>query len=464
MKVKKIVLALTLGSFASGAMAFNFGAIMQKAQEQMEQATQGGQNQSQGSLFGGVNNNSKQESTYLSNAEAIENYCEGRERNTRDMIFKDEFTSASRELAGKYFADLDSLGRILHTDKSKVYPGTALVRLEKKYITRIDSPLIKKVGLDFYANPTPKTLAAVIKAAGTASDYRDFEDTDNPPSDRDMANTLLAMILLQYRDSLSDKSAPEKILRKTAMYDNNARAMMARVEIFHRNNMKAFNGYLGSGGSSSPIGTETIVWAMDNLKGWDQAERYRQGFKSSQEFVNELSKNKKAGSLDAIRKDIDVTLSKAGNINEEMLALLSGGDAVSERKARQDIIESEMSGKASVIEIRIAKNSEVEKALAEARAKNALVDNKSQEAFKKAVSKKRDVIFELKSLSSQLGVRALSFDSDINELNDLTTQLENGFTDICSSAYADTRFLQEQKIRDDEKVEAKDPEDPSEWD
>src|SRR5210317_469970 len=144
MKVKKIVLALTLGSFASGAMAFNFGAIMQKAQEQMEQATQGGQNQSQGSLFGGVNNNSKQESTYLSNAEAIENYCEGRDRNTRDMIFKDEFTSASRELAGKYFADLDSLGRILHTDKSKFYPGTALVRLEKKYITRIDSPLIKK--------------------------------------------------------------------------------------------------------------------------------------------------------------------------------------------------------------------------------------------------------------------------------------------------------------------------------
>jgi hypothetical protein len=196
-------------------------------------------------------------------------------------------------------------------------------------------------------------FAQVIAYAEGGDGYRDGEK----PSERTEAQTLLAMLLMQYPDLVKDKSAAYGLLRQSSL-DNSGlgTALIARAHLFGDlapRNINTFSNYIARASAQYTVklADQTIFFALSNIPNWQYRQQYLDLLRQSQEMSSSLERQRAASrSTDFNRRALDL-LQVSRRIDELTLDALGAGPRLAEIRAKAEMLKKEGSGEANLIEI-----------------------------------------------------------------------------------------------------------------
>jgi hypothetical protein len=205
----------------------------------------------------------------------------------------------------------------------------------------------------FVANPSVPMFAQVIAYAAEGDGYRDGEK----PSERTEAQTLLAMLLLQYPDLVKDKDAASRLLRQSSM-DNSGlgTALIARAHLFGDlapRNINTFSNYIARASAqyNVKLADQTIYYALNNITNWRYRQQYLDLIKQSQEMSSGFERQRVAARSTDVNRRALALLQESQRIDELTLDALGAGPKLAEIRAKAEMLKKEGSGEANLIEV-----------------------------------------------------------------------------------------------------------------
>lgn len=345
--------------------------------------------------------------------------------------FKQKQLAASPDqVASKYFNVDAAIEAKLNNGINKTYQGS-FVSL-KSHIPDIKEQSIRDLAEAFNANPSLSTLAQVITYAEVGDGYRDGE----MPSEKAEAQTLLAMVLLQYPDLARDKGVAVQLLRESSLGNSGlGLALIARGHLygdFVQKDINTFSNYIGRASGQYPVklADQTIFYALEKLPNWQYRQQYLDLLKQSQEFMKDFNRQREAAKSTDTNKRALALMEEGKNIDELTLDALGAGPKLAELRAKAELLKKEGSGEANLIEVS-ANQSQAYKAEVNALlAKGPQLDEESKAKLAEANKRMVENLNSLKGITVEVALKF--FSGDIGATMESGEHINRYFRDSCS--------------------------------
>jgi hypothetical protein len=291
---------------------------------------------------------------------------------------------------------------------------------------------VRDLAESFLANPSVSMFAQVIAYAEGGDVFRDGEK----PSERSEAQTLLAMLLMQYPDLIKDKSAAYRLLRQSSL-DNSGlgTALIARAHLFGDHaprNINTFSNYIARASSQYPVklADQTIFFALTNIPSWPLRQQYLDLLRQSQEFAGGFERQRAAAKATDVNRRALALMQEGQRIDELTLNALGAGPRLAEIRAKAAMLSKEGSGEANLIEVATNQSEAFKQELNVLLAKSPQIDEGAKSKLAEANRLRVENLNVLKGLTMEVALKFLS--GDIGGTQETGEHINRFFKDSCS--------------------------------
>lgn len=344
--------------------------------------------------------------------------------------FKQKSLSASPDaLVGKYFKLSADIEPKLSQGINRSFKGS-LVNL-KSHIQDIYDVTVRDLAEAFNANPSVAMIAQVIAYAETGDGYRDGDK----PSERTEAQTLLAMILMQYPDLVLDKNKANEILRKSSLENSGlGLALIARHHLFGDyapQNVNTFSNYIGRASGQYPVklADQSIFYALNTIPNWQYRQQYLDLLKQSQQMTADFDRQRAAAKSSDTNKRALILMSEGRKIDELTLEALGAGPRMAEIRAKAEMLKKEGAGEANLIEVAANQSASFKAEVNALLAKNPVLDNQAKEKLAEANRLMVQNLNSLKGITVEVALKF--FSGDIGGTMESGEHINRYFRDAC---------------------------------
>jgi hypothetical protein len=302
----------------------------------------------------------------------------------------------------------------------------------KTHIPDIVDTTVRDLAEAFNSNPSLSMLAQVISYAETGDGYRDGDK----PSERTEAQTLLAMVLMQYPELVKDKSAAYQLLRKSSL-DNSGLglALIARVYLFGDyapKNINTFSNYIGRASGQYPVklADQSIFYALNNVPNWQYRQQYVDLLKQSQEMTKDFDRQRAAAKTSDTNKRALVLMEEGKKIDELTLDALGAGPRMAEIRAKAEMLKKEGSGEANLIEVATNQSESYKAEVNALLAKSPKLDEDSKKKLAEANRRMVENLNGLKAITVEVALKF--FSGDIGGTMESGEHINRYFRNSCS--------------------------------
>lgn len=385
--------------------------------EALKKAQQGG-----GSPMGGATPSGSQAS-----ADAFNSTC----KQVLGAPFKEKTLSAPvDQVVGRYFKVAADTEPKLMGGINKSYTGT-MVKLSA-HVADIKDQTVRDLAESFVANPSMSILAQIVEYAENGDGYRDGEN----PSEKAEAQTLLAMVIMQYPELALNKGAASDLLRKSSLANSGlGLALIARAHLFGdfaNKDINTFSNYIGRASGEYPVklADQSIFYALEKIPNWQYRKQYLDLLKQSQEFTADFNRQREAAKSSDTNKRALALMAQGQKIDELTLEALGAGPRMAEIRAKAEMLKKEGAGEANLIEV-AANQSESFKAEVNAMlAKNPQLDDQAKERLAEANKLMLENLNGMKAITVELALKF--FSGDIGGTQESGEHINRYFRDACS--------------------------------
>ena len=344
--------------------------------------------------------------------------------------FKQKSLSGTPDaLVGKYFKLSADIEQKLSQGINRSFKGS-LVNL-KSHIEDIYNTTVRDLAEAFNADPSVAMIAQVIAYAETGDGYRDGEK----PSERTEAQTLLAMILMQYPELVLDKNKVNEILRQSSL-DNSGLglALVARNYLFGdyaQQDINIFSNYIGqaSGQYTVKLADQSIFFALDKIPNWKMRKTYLDLLKQSEQMTASFNRQRAAAKSSDTNKRALALMREGRKIDELTLEALGAGPRMAQIRAKAEMLKKEGAGEANLIEVAANQSASFKAEVNTLLAKNPQLDNQAKEKLAEANRLMVQNLNAMKIITIEVALKF--FSGDIGGTMESGDHINRYFRDAC---------------------------------
>lgn len=260
-------------------------------------------------------------------------------------------SAAPEVVAGKYFKISADIEPKLLKGIGVNFKGSFLNL--KVHIQDINDQTVIDLANAFSADPSVAMLAQVIAYAETGDGWSD----GTKPSELTEAQTLLAMILMQYPELALDKNKAHELLRKSSLNNSGLGvALIARHYLYGDyapRNIETFSNYIARASKNYPVklADQSIYFALDTIPNWQYRKQYLDLINMSQDMTRDIERQRRVAKSTNLYKNVLALMAEGHEIDELMLKSLGGGDKIAEIRAKGEMLRKEGTGESNLIEV-----------------------------------------------------------------------------------------------------------------
>jgi hypothetical protein len=349
---------------------------------------------------------------------------------------------SAEELVAKHFNVTVDLGQKLRDGISAIRPG---VMPNMEHMLRdLNDTDVRRLGEAFVRSPTIINLGHIVSLSERGDTYA----SENAPSQRTEARTLLGLVLLQYPDLIKTPGSAAVIFRENFTRNSGLSiAMLARMHLFGDGlpkDLSAFSNYVGQASSNYQvhINDQTVFYALDNLPGWPQANQYRSLLQSSKDMMTSFNKSKNASAAaPAIRKQALTLMAKGEEIDGMTLEALGAGPTVAQLRARGERMRKEASGEANLIAVSVTTSDEYKQEFQRLLASSPNISDDAKKKLAEANKLRLQNVNEMYRVTGQVAL--LFFNGNIAETQEIGGYVNAYFRNSCESTFRSIQFARE---------------------
>ena len=345
--------------------------------------------------------------------------------------YKQKSLDASPDVvAGKYFNISADTEVKLSQGINRSFKGSFIS--VKEHIPDIHDSTIRDLAAAFNSNPSLTTLAQVIRYVESGDVYRDGDK----PSEKTEAQTLLAMVLMQYPELSKDKSAAYQLLRQSSLNNSGlGLALIARAYLFGDyapQNINTFSNYIGRASSQYPVklADQSIFFALNNIPNWQYRQQYLNLLKQSQEMTKDFERQQAAAKTSDTNKRALVLMEEGRKIDELTLEALGAGPRMAEIRAKAELLKKEGSGEANLIEVASNQSESFKAEVNALLAKSPKLDDESKKKLAEANRRMVENLNGLKAITVEVALKF--FSGDIGGTMESGEHINRYFRNSCS--------------------------------
>lgn len=383
---KSIVMMAVLLSMSQVSNAQSF---LQKLQNKMNQAAAGG------GASGGPSGDS-----------GIGAMCPG----YAPFKQKDLAGSTPEQLVGKYFKMSADMEKLLFDGSGSQRAGT-LASFDRS-LDDIKDKEIKKLGQAFMANPSVPMLAQIIAYAERGDGFM----SEREPSEIAEAQTLLAMVMMQYPDLAINKDHVLVLLKQAESRNSGlAVAFIARAHLFGDyapRNINAFSNYIAQASKNYPVKLAdlTIFYALEKMPDWNRRQQYLDLLRNSQQMQQSFQRQQNAAKSSDTNRRAIVLMREGEKIDQLTLEALGAGPKIAELRAKGEMLRKEGSGEANLIQVEVNQSAEYQREVARLVATNPKLTDEAKTKLEKANKLKVDNLTTMRGLTMEVALKFFSGD------------------------------------------------------
>lgn len=345
--------------------------------------------------------------------------------------YKQKALTASPDvIAGKYFnVSADTEVRLLK-GINRSFKGS-FVNI-KSHIPDIHDTNVRDLAEAFNSNPSLTILAQVISYAESGDVYRDGDK----PSEKTEAQTLLAMVLMQYPELAKDRSTAYQLLRQSSL-DNSGLglALIARTHLFGDyapREINTFSNYIGRASAQYPVklADQSIFFAIQNVPNWQYRQQYLDLLRQSQEMTRDFERQRAAAKSSDTNKRALALMQEGKKIDELTLEALGAGPRMAEIRAKAEMLRKEGSGEANLIEVAANQSESYKAEVNNLLARSPQLDEESKKKLAEANRRMVENLNGLKAITVEVALKF--FSGDIGGTMESGEHINRFFRNSCS--------------------------------
>jgi hypothetical protein len=328
--------------------------------------------------------------------------------------FKEKKLSAApEELVKKYFKVSADFDKVLYQGINAQYSGT-LISISN-HIDDLKEKNIKNLANSFIANPSLGMLAQVIEYAEKGDSF--VPPRDPEPSERGDAQTLLAMVMMQYPQLLIDKAMVMNSLKLAEKGESGLGVVfIARAHMYGdyaNQDMNAFAAYVGRASKKYQVklATQSAFYAIEKAPpNWNARNNFIQLLQSGQEMQESFKRQQNAASAqgnDLNTKAIKL-MEEGENIDQLTLEALGAGPKMAEIRAKGEMLKKEGNGTADVIKVKVYQSEQAANVVNDLLKANPKLDSEAKQKFEKANQIRLDNVTKLYNMVGEIGLQFFS--------------------------------------------------------
>lgn len=353
--------------------------------------------------------------------------------------FKEKKLSvAPEELVKKYFKLSADFDKILYQGINNQYAGT-LISITN-HVDDLKEKNIRNLASSFIANPSIGMLAQVIEYAEKGDNF--VPPRDPEPSEKGDAQTLLAMIMMQYPQLLIDKGMVMNALKMAEKGESGLGVtFIARAHMYgdYANpDMNAFAAYVGRASKKYQVklSTQSAFYAIEKMPpNWNARNNFIQMLQSGQEMQESFKRQQNAAASqgnDLNLKAIKL-MDEGENIDQLTLEALGAGPKMAEIRAKGEMLKKEGNGTADVIKVKVYQSEQAANVVSDLLKANPKLDAEAKQKFEKANQIRLDNTTKLYNLVGEIGVQF--FSGNIGQVMNTGPMIKQYHKNSCTLLY-----------------------------
>jgi hypothetical protein len=313
-------------------------------------------------------------------------------------------------IVGKYFKITPETDKTL-ADGINVTHAGSLVSFSV-HLVDIKDNVVRALADAYLANPSIPMLAQVIAYAEGGDGYA----PENGPSELTEAQTLLAMLMMQYPQLTLNRGNVNQMLRQAEMNKSGlARTFVARHYLFGdyaEKNINTFSNYIGQAQSSYPVklADRTIFYALEKIPNWQYRQQYLDLLRQSQDMQQKLQNQQQAARSSNLNARA-IQLMREGN-RADLLTLeaLGAGPKIAEIKAKGEMLRKEAAGESNLIKVEVGASDDAKAEILKMMAAAPVLDEASKAKLAESNRIKAANVNDLYAMSGELMLKMANGD------------------------------------------------------
>jgi len=325
--------------------------------------------------------------------------------------FKEKKLDAPVEtIVSKYFKIGAEADKELMDGINSQYNGT-LVSL-KLHLDDLKDNVVRQLADAFLANPSIPMLAQVIKYAEAGDGYA----SENRPSELAEAQTLLAMVMMQYPKLTLNNGYVNQLLKQAESKNSGlARTLLARNYFFGdyaQQNINSFSGYIAQAQKHYPVklADRTVFLALERLPNWQYRQQYLDLLRQSQQMQQNFQRQQQAAKSSNLNARALNLMREGAKADMLTLEALGAGPKVAEIKAKGEMLRKEASGEANLIKVEVGASDDAKAEILKMLAAAPKLDDAAKAKLQEANKLKADNLSNFYSISTELALKFFSGD------------------------------------------------------
>jgi hypothetical protein len=332
-------------------------------------------------------------------------------------------------IVGKYFKITPDTDKALADGIHATHAGS-LVSF-RIHLDDLKDNVVRQLADAYLANPSIPMLAQVIAYAEGGDGYA----PENGPSELTEAQTLLAMLMMQYPQLTLNRGNVNQMLRQAEMNKSGlARTFVARHYLFGdyaEKNINTFSNYIGQAQSSYPVklADRTIFYALEKIPNWQYRQQYLDLLRQSQDMQQKLQNQQQAARSSNLNARA-IQLMREGN-RADLLTLeaLGASPKVAEIKAKGEMLRKEAAGESNLIKIEVGASDDAKAEILKMMAAAPVLDEASKAKLAESNRIKAANVNDLYTMMGELVLKMAS--GDIGSVTETGQYLNHYSRNIC---------------------------------
>lgn len=351
---------------------------------------------------------------------------------------KDLAGSTPEQLVGKYFRMSADFEKLLIDGIAVHRPGT--MPSFDRALDDIKDKEIKKLGQSFMANPSVSVLSQIIAYAERGNGYVG----EREPSELAEAQTLLAMVMMQYPTLAINKDYVLVLLKQAESKNSGlAKAFTARAHLFGDyapRNIGAFTNYIANASQNYQVklAEQSIFFALEKMPDWNMRRQYLDNIRMSQQMQQSFQRQQNAAkSSDTNRRAIEL-MREGEKIDQLTLDAIGAGPKISELRAKGELLRKEGRGEANLIEVEASQSAEYQREVARLLAANPQLTDEAKAKLERANKLKVDNLMAMRGLTIEVALKF--FSGDVGSITESGSFINRYYHNSCNVAVRQLEF------------------------
>jgi len=313
-------------------------------------------------------------------------------------------------IVGKYFKIGPDTDKALADGIHATHAGSFVSF--RVHLDDLKDNVVRQLADAYMANPSIPMMAQVIAYAEGGDGFT----PEKGPSEQTEAQTLLAMLMMQYPQLTLNSGYVNQMLRQSESRKSGlARTFVARHHLFGdyaAKDIAAFSNYIAQAQSdySVKLANRTIFYALEKIPNWNYRQQYLDLLRQSQEMQQMFQNQQQAAKSSNLNARAIQVMREGNRADLLTLEALGAGPKVAEIKAKGEMLRKEASGESNLIKVEVGASDDAKAEILKMMAAAPALDEASKAKLAEANKIKADNLNSVYMMNLELILKTASGD------------------------------------------------------